>query len=477
MPIRAEPRIGTSYGSANHNHVWTMGGGVAKTIGIRREEKNRWERRAPLTPEDVGRLIRAHGLEFRIQPSPSPEEQAAKGLPARIFPDEAYAQAGARIQDDLSTCDLVLGVKEIPADVFRKGGAYLFFSHTIKCQRYNMPMMKRMLDLGCTLFDYELIADEQKRRKVFFGRHAGLAGMIDTLCALGLRLKVEGIETPFAAIKMAHEYGSLAEAQADVLEAGGRINALGFDERIMPVVIGFSGYGNVSKGAQEIIDLLPTHEITAEQLMSLHLRGDLDNRHVYKVEFKEEDMFVPKEPGATFDLQHYFAHPDAYRSMFDLYTPHLTALVNAIFWTEQCPRLVTKSFLRELYGGAQPKLRVIGDISCDLEGSIEATIKTTMPDAPCFVYDAATDSARDGYEGRGPVIMAVDNLPCELPLESTQHFSTSLRDFVAEFARADITTREGIEALSYPLRRSLIAFQGQLEPEYRYIEACIRKAT
>ncbi len=444
-------------------------------IGIRREDKNRWERRVPLAPEDVRRIIASHGARFIVQPSTSLAGEHLVQLPQRVYPDEAFAQAGARIDEDLSTCDLVLGVKEMPTSLFRRHGAYFFFSHTIKCQPYNMPMLKDLLDLGCTLFDYELIADEQNRRKVFFGRHAGLAGMIDTLAALGQRLAIEGIPNPFTKLGMAHEYGSLADAQAAVLEVGGKINALGLDERIAPLVVGFAGYGNVSKGAQEVLDLLPTHSLTPEELTGLRARRDVDRRHVYKVEFKEADMFRPRDPGARFELQHYFQHPDQYGSTFERYTPHLSVLVNGIYWNDKVPRLVTKESLRELYAKGQPHLRVIGDISCDILGGIEATVRATTPDEPCFVYDPRADLAHTGYVGHGPVIMAVDNLPCELPLESSQHFSASLRGFVEELVEADIGRREGLASLSYPLRQSVIAFRGELEPRFQMLADCIAR--
>jgi len=449
--------------------------GRAMIIGMRREDKNRWERRAPLTPEDVQRLIATHGARFIVQPSTSLPAPRLAGLPRRIYPDEAFARAGARIDEDLSPCDLVLGVKEMPISLFRRHSAYFFFSHTIKCQPFNMPMLKALLDRGCTLFDYELIADEQNRRKVFFGRHAGLAGMIDTLAALGQRLVVEGIPSPFAELRMAHEHSSLADAQAAVLEVGGKINAVGLDERIVPLIVGFTGYGNVSKGAQEILDLLPTHAIQPEELPDLRTRHDVDARHVYKVEFKEADMFMPRDPGAGFELQHYFQHPEQYASIFERHAPHLNVLINGIYWHEKVPRLVTKDFLKHLYTQGRPHLRVIGDISCDILGGIEATVQATTPDEPCFVYDPQTDSAHPGYAGRGPVIMAVDNLPCELPLESSQHFSTSLRGFVEELAEVDLSGRKGLSSLSYPLRQSIIAFRGELEPRFRNLADCIAR--
>jgi saccharopine dehydrogenase (NAD+, L-lysine-forming) len=146
-------------------------------IGIRREDKNIWERRAPLNPDHVRKLV-AQGIEVLVQPSP-----------IRTFPDQAYRQAGATISEDLSSCPMVFAIKEIPPHQFVAGHAYMYFAHVIKGQAHNMPMLQRLLDLRCTLIDYEKVTDEAGKRLIFFGRHAGLAGMIDSLWALGRRLK------------------------------------------------------------------------------------------------------------------------------------------------------------------------------------------------------------------------------------------------------------------------------------------------
>ncbi|MCF8304459.1 MAG: hypothetical protein K9I94_14385, partial [Bacteroidales bacterium] len=182
---------------------------MAKTIGIRHEDKYRMERRTPLTPKHVKKLIDNHGLNVMV-------EQSAK----RIFTEEEYKKAGAQIEKKLESAPVVFGVKEIPQEYFREGNTYVFFSHVIKGQSYNMPMLKTIIDKGCTLIDYEKIEDESGKRLIFFGRFAGLAGMINSLWSLGLRLKEYGYETPFLEIKQAHKYDSLAEAKKVISEVG-----------------------------------------------------------------------------------------------------------------------------------------------------------------------------------------------------------------------------------------------------------------
>ncbi len=190
-------------------------------------------------------------------------------------------EAGAKVQHDLSLCRLIVGIKEMPASFFQPGKAYAFFSHTIKGQEYNMPMLKKLMELKCHLIDYEKIEDNTGKRLLFFGRYAGLAGMIDTLWALGQRLKTSGISNPFEEMKQAWEYASLQDAKKAVSQAGMKIKENGVPEAISPLTTGFTGYGHVSLGAQEIFDLLPFETIkpemlikkVSEEVISLIVRG------------------------------------------------------------------------------------------------------------------------------------------------------------------------------------------------------------
>jgi saccharopine dehydrogenase (NAD+, L-lysine-forming) len=426
-----------------------------RTLGIRREEKSRWERRAPLAPEHVRKLREQHGIETVVQPSR-----------IRVFDDEAYRAAGARVDEDLSGCNLVVAVKEIPKELLRRDGAYMFFSHTMKAQPYNMPLLGRVLDLDCTLLDHEKVTDDQGRRLVLFGVHAGLAGMIDSLWALGQRLEVEGIETPLAKARPAHEYAGLDAALEDLREIGAALRREGgLPTGLGPLVVGIAGYGNVSRGAQQVLDQLEPEEVAPEALDGLR------PGRLYKVVFREEHMVSPVEPGAPFDLQTYYQHPDRFRGTFERWLPRLTALVNCIYWEQKYPRLVTVDGLRALFSGPdKPSLRVIGDISCDVEGSIEATTKTTQPDDPAYVFDPATRTTTMGFEGNGPVIMAVDNLPCELPREATESFGSALVDLVADAVVSDYSAPFDALRLPPELKRAVIAHRGELAPSFRYLE-------
>lgn len=429
-------------------------------IGIRREDKNAWERRVPLTPAHVARLAQTHGLAALVQPSA-----------VRAFADADYTAAGATVQESLAEAGVILAVKEIPLEFLEAGKTYLFFSHTIKGQAYNMPLLRRLLELGCQLIDYERVVDEQNRRLIFFGYHAGLAGMIDTLQTLGQRLAWEGIDTSLASLRLTHQYGDLPKAQQALRQVGQRIVEEGLPVELAPLVIGIAGYGNVSRGAQAILDQLPTRQVSPQELLSLGQEEEPERNVIYKVVFKEEDTVEPVNQGQPFDLQEFFQHPERYRSRFDTYLPRLTVLVNCIYWDKPYPRLLTKEAARRLYAGEpSPRLRVIGDISCDIEGGIEPTVKATELDEPAFVWDPITGQAIDGVAGQGPAIMAVDNLPCELPVEASATFGDALLPFLPALAACDFSI--GFETCSLPpeLKRATIVYQGQLTPEYMYLQ-------
>jgi saccharopine dehydrogenase (NAD+, L-lysine forming) len=432
---------------------------MSKFIGIRHEDRYVMERRTPLTPKHVERLIGTKKLDIVVQTSPK-----------RIFSDEEYIKAGAVIADDLKNCDVIFGVKEMPESFFETGKTYVFFSHVIKGQPYNMPMLRKMMEMKCNLIDYEKVIDEQGKRLIFFGRYAGLAGMINSLWSLGLRLKEYGLETPFLKITQARHYHSLAEARDAISAVGQEIAEKGLPHELRPFTVAFTGYGNVSQGAQEILGLLPVKEISPAKLMELQERKHLPNNLIYKVIFKEEHIVETVEPGSEFDLHDYYSNPQHYRSTFSQYLPHLSMLINCVYWDARYPRLITKEQLAGLFREGRPKLTVVGDISCDVNGSIEFTEKATEIEDPIFVYDPFLQTISMGHQGEGMQVMAVDILPSELPRDSSFGFSDVLMNFVKPIADCDF--EEAFEDLDLPraIKRALILHNGELTPDYKYLE-------
>jgi len=432
-------------------------------IGVRREDKSEWERRVPLTPQDAAAL-QEQGIQIIVQESAT-----------RAFTDQEFLEAGISVQEELSACPVILGIKEIPANAFEADKTYVFFAHVIKGQEYNMPMLGKIMQMRCTLIDYERVVDEQNRRLIFFGWHAGVAGMINTLWSLGQRLAWQGIENPFSDLRQTHAYHDLAEAKAALHQTRARIETEGLPDPIKPLIVGIAGYGNVARGVQEILDLLPVIEIEPQEVAAVAASTDHSRHHIYKAVFKEWHMVEPREPGAAFELQDYYTHPEKYKGIFEQYLPHLTVLVNAIFWTERYPRLVTKAYLEQLFKSRPAlRLRVIGDISCDVEGAIECTVKATEPGDPIYVYNPLDRTVRDGCQGEGIVIMAVDILPSELPREASVDFSRVLTPFIPSLAHCDFSAP--LEACDLPpeLKRAVIVHRGRLTPNYQYIQDFVR---
>jgi alpha-aminoadipic semialdehyde synthase len=426
-------------------------------IGIRKETKYPSEKRAAITPTHTKKIVE-QGIEVIVEPA----EQ-------RIFKLEEYIEAGATVSEDLTQCDFIFGVKEVPIEHLIPNKPFCFFSHTIKGQSYNMPLLQAILDKNITLMDYELVKNDEGFRLIFFGKFAGYAGIIDSLWLLGRRLANEGISTPFEKIKQATEYGMLTEAEDELKKVGKEILDNGLPEEVVPLITGFAGYGNVSQGAQSLYDLLPSQEIKPSELEDFINKGNFSNKVVYKVVFKEEDMYT-HPTNKEFSFQYFVDHPNEYLSKMYKYIPHLSMLINGIYWEERFPKHVTKKLMKELYKSShEQKLKVIGDITCDIEGSIELTVKSTKSSNPAFVYEPLTGIVKDGIEGNGPVILAVDKLPAELPRQASESFGNALLPFVKDLVNVDYSKDFADLNLPKEFKRATITHKGKLTPDFEYL--------
>ncbi len=430
---------------------------MSPTLGIRLEDKSQWERRVPLVPADLSSLIQSHGLDCVVQPSD-----------LRIYSDGDFLAAGARVDLDLSPAQVIFAVKEIPLEKLLPSKTYAFFAHVIKGQVQNMPLLARLLELGCTLIDYERIVDETGRRLVLFGRQAGQAGMIDSLAFLGQRWQQAGFENPLCELRQAYHYDSLEEAEEQVARVGqllrqSRVAGQG------PLVVGFTGRGNVSRGAQEIFDLLPHELVAAEELATLAERYSGVNDRIFKVVFEKHHLAAPKDPDRTFDEAEYREFPQRFRARLPEFLPYLDALINGIYWTPDYPRFFSRRDAMALWRSGRRKLTLVGDITCDIDGAIELTYEATQPDHPTYVYRPDTDDFREGIEAPGIAVLAVDNLPCELPREASKAFSEALRGFVPAITRADYSRPFPELDLPPEILRAVVSHQGALTPDYRYL--------
>jgi len=334
-----------------------------------------------------------------------------------------------------------------------------------------MPLLQTMIDKHTQLIDYERIVDEKNRRLIFFGRHAGIAGMVNSLWALGKRLKYEGIDYHFNDIKKTYEYRGLENNKQHIVEIANNIKKHGLPGQIQPVVCGFTGYGNVSQGAQEIFDIFPHIEISPEELLDGNIFTRNARNKLFKVVFKEKEMVEPINVANKFELQDYYDNPNKYKSKFERYLAHLSILMNCIYWDTPYPRLITLDYLKKVYSETtDQKLKVIGDISVDIDGAIQCTTKSTDSGNSVYVYDPINSTVNDGVKGIGPVIMAVDNLPCELAAEASQSFSSVLVNYILQLVQADYSG--SFEDLELPpeLCRAMVLYKGRLNAKYKYLE-------
>ena len=386
---------------------------------------------------------------------------------------ESYVAAGAQPCSGMGAGDVIFGVKEIPIEKILDNKIYVFFSHTIKGQPDNMPLLRRIMDSGSSLIDYERITDADNLRTVYFGPYAGHAGAIDILALMGENWAAHGVKTPLEQVKRAHEYQSLADAKKHLEKVGRTIKEQGFPESAAPFTVGVLGYGNVSKGAQEVLNCLPVTLVPPGEMAAVAQGDQTDRRSVYVSIFKEKDL-VQTKSGSLFDLQEYYHHPDRYESIFEAGLPFFSLLINAVYWEKRYPRFITWDGLKRLYETHPlPKLRAIADISCDSEGSVECNIKSTDSDMPAYQVHPLTRETTDGHTGEGIVLLAVDNLPCELPHDSSTFFSNRLSPLAPSLLQADFSAGLDQSGLCPELKKAVIVYNGELTPDHAYLKKFI----
>lgn len=431
-------------------------------LGIRRETKTKHERRSPLVPEDVRSLCHEASVDVVVQPSAQ-----------RVFADEEFVRAGASLSEDLRGCSLILGIKEVAPDEVVPRIPHLFFSHTIKGQPANMPMLQRFLDLESTLMDHEGIVGPDGLRLVFFGRQAGQAGMINTLWSLGQREVALGRESLFGDFRQAMFHPSLAAIEAAIRPIGAALREAVRAGHSLPLTCAVTGIGNVSQGAQDVFEWLEPVRVSPAELRAASVARE---HGAVLCVFDEPDFVTRRDvrDERPVTIAEYREHPERFEACLDRYVPCLDLLVNGIYWDERYPRLITKARLREWFAGSAPRLKVIGDVSCDVGGSIECTERATYPDRPTYVYDPIEDRSAFGFDGRGIVVLAEEILPTELPRDSSHVFSKALTPFLPALLTVDYT--KPLEGLGLPaaFESAVIAHQGALAPRYQGLREFVR---
>jgi alanine dehydrogenase len=443
---------------------------MKNTIGIFREGRSkRGEKRAAITPDDV-KLITSWGHRVIVQSAIHPDSYEEK----RIFKDTAYRKAGAKISEDLSPAELIFGLKELSIRRILPGKAYYFFSHTHKGQIKNRPMLKKLVELNSTVIDYELIANDKGERLITaFTYNAGYAGMVDSLWTLGKRLKILGISNPLEFVPQAVEGQDLQSVKDVIKKVGLKIEKEGTPKQIPPVIICFLGKGKTAFGSRVIFNLLPHQDISMNEVEDVFKNGSRNK--LYALQIDIEDIYRLK--GETINnlgeyenfnirgKQHYYLeHPDYFESNLDKILPFVTIIMNCVIWSNKYPRSITKQMTKKLWPTSET-LKVIGDITCDPNGSIEFS-KETWIDEPVYIYNPVTESVRNGFEGNGIAVMAVTNLPCEFSADASIQFSDDLKPFLQKIVQANYKGSLDESNLPEEIKRAVILWKGKFTNKY-----------
>jgi saccharopine dehydrogenase (NAD+, L-lysine-forming) len=384
-------------------------------IGLIREGKVPPDHRVPLTPKQCK----------AIQTLYPNVEIVAQNSPIRAYKDEAYAAEGIRLVEDLAECDIILGVKEVKIEDLIPGKKFLFFSHTIKKQPYNRELLRAILDKKIELIDYEVIKDKYNKRLIGFGRYAGIVGCYNGFRTYGLK---HGLFT----LKPAHQCKDRKEMETELANV-----QLPSNTKIV-----LTGFGRVGHGAVEVIDLLPIKEVTPEEFLSKNF-----DKPVF-THLEAEDYFGRKD-GKPFIKEEFYSTPELYKSTFNRYVATADIYIPCHFWSSKSPFILTQEDLKR----TDRRISVIADISCDIAGPIASTIRPSKIVDPIYGYDPITGTEIDFMDKNAIAVMAVDNLPCELPLDASEDFGNELLKYVLPallkddpdniIARATETTKNG----------------------------------
>jgi alpha-aminoadipic semialdehyde synthase len=417
---------------------------MLKTI-LRKEHKNEWEKRVALVPGAVGRLLE-QGYKVDLEQSKE-----------RIFSAQQYQAEGAKVVDSLDGYELILGIKEPPVASILKGQTHLCFSHTIKGQKYNMPLLQQFIDQKATLIDYELMTDNQGVRTIAFGRYAGIAGAIDTLWLYAQRQAMKGISTSLSQLKQTWEYRTVELAQKALEELAGNQ-----DQKPLRIII--LGNGKVGTGAAEVCHWLGIPVLSAKEVSN----GNYHDKESWYSVLDIGEMYCHISDGG-FDREEYIKEgKKLYCSRFPELLTHCDVVLNCCYWTDHYPRHMT---FEDLKHHAHQLPEILGDISCDIGGSFSCTHRATEIGKPVFTYDPMTGEITDELTVEGLAVMAIDNLPCELSEDASSDFSLALESHLPDLMTIDFANSFEELPLDRELKDAIIVYRGKLTPRFEYLQS------
>lgn len=394
-------------------------------IGIIREGKAPPDRRVPFTPQQCKYIIdHMPGVSMVVQPSP-----------IRCFTDEEYRKLGIPVQEELSDCDVLMGVKEVPLKDLIPGKTYFFFSHTIKKQPHNRELLREIVHKGIQLIDYEVLTDHSGMRIIGFGRFAGVVGAYNGFRAWGLRHRLWSLKPAWQCRNMEEMLGELKAVDLPAIR------------------IAVTGGGRVAGGVLELMEAagipsLPVDHYLADEIHPGPVYVRLDpgdyNEHI---------------EGKPFDLLHFFNNPAEYRGTFRRFLPQTDLLIGAAFWDPKAPVLFSPEDTRR----PDFRVKIIADITCDIDGSIPTTRRSSTIDDPFYDIHPHSFEIKEPFSGDEHIsVMAVDNLPCELPADASHDFGKNLTEKVLPFLAGE--DPDGI------IERASITSNGQLTEKFAYLQ-------
>ncbi|KAJ7645472.1 Saccharopine dehydrogenase-domain-containing protein [Mycena polygramma] len=453
-------------------------------VGLRREDPTRiWERRSPLTPEAVQRLVSERNVKVHVE-----------HCDRRVFRDHEYVQAGANIMGNLQAAHIIVGIKETPlpeliGNPIHQPDAldglcartHLMFSHTAKGQTYNTALLSRFVAdspgvgnrLLPRLIDYEHLTDNDGKRTVGFGWFAGVAGVLESLSAMAHSHLEIGVASPFIYTPRPHTLPSLDKLRKSLRDIGERIAIEGTPRKLGPFIIGLTGTGNVTNGCLSILSELPIEHISVKDLASLVSHHAPNLHKIYLVHAKPQD-YLRRTDGHEYDRAHYYEQPHMYRSVFSTeVAPYLTLFLNGVGWAPSFPRLMTNADLIETLTRAQrlggARFTNIGDISCDPEGGLEFLPRSSTLSSPFYkTRPSALPSFLPSVQ-----MMAVDILPASIPLDASQHFSNALFPYLENLVEYYQAGQAGV--LDPALEKATIAAAGELADQHRWLQDSVVK--
>lgn len=393
-------------------------------IGLLKEGKVPPDKRAPFTP------LQAEEIEQRY---PDVKISCQKS-DVRCFKDDEYGELGISIATDLHQCDILMGIKEVPISNLIADKIYLFFSHTIKKQPYNRKLLQEILKKRIRLIDYEAIKDRQGNRLVAFGRYAGIVGAYNGLWTYGKRYNTY-------ALRRACECFDVNDLKLELRKI-----------KLPPLKIILTGAGRVGRGAMETLDSAGIRKVSPQLFLQMKFEEP-----VY-VQLSSADYHKRKE-GGHFNREEFHKHPEKYESFFKEYTKVADILMAGAYWNPNAPVLFTPAEML----AHNFKIKIIADITCDINGSIPSTKKASTIIDPIYDYDPSSDSVKPPLsDERFVTVMAIDNLPCELPRSASEEFGRDLIDRVLPMLIGD-DKEEVIE-------RATITKDGELTSHFEYLK-------